>query len=52
MGKLITHCLIGTMGMTFSIKLAAVSTIARVLQEGQIPLPLQENASKKSLQQL
>jgi hypothetical protein len=36
-------------GSTLSARCAAVCTIARVLQEGQIPLALQENARKNFL---
>jgi hypothetical protein len=47
MGKLITNCRTGTHGITFSTRFAAVSTIARVLHEGQIPLPLQESPCRQ-----
>lgn len=46
---LFTHCRTGIEGIKFSTRCAAVSTIVRVLQKGQIPLPLQEKSDQKIL---
>ena len=42
LGNYKTHWRTGTWGKTWSTRWAAVSTIRRALQEGQMPRPLQE----------
>ena len=44
-GKLRTHCRMGTLGMTWSTRCEAVSTIRRVPQDGQNPRFLHEKAT-------
>jgi hypothetical protein len=41
-----THWRTGRRGKTWSLRCAAVSTIRRVVHEGQTPRPLQEKATK------
>ncbi|BBB10720.1 glycoside hydrolase family 31 (plasmid) [Sphingopyxis sp. EG6] len=44
-----THWRTGRRGKTWSLRCAAVSTIRRVVHEGQTPRPLQEKATKGSV---
>ena len=46
-GTEITHCRIGTGGMRWSARCAAVWDIRRPVHDGQTPRPLHENATRK-----
>jgi hypothetical protein len=46
LGTEITHCRTGTGGMTRSARCAAVWAMRRPVQDGQTPLPLEENATR------